>query len=86
MLLKKLGLMSLMAIGLSSCTSDIVITPYLVSLKNNQAAEYAVSNPKPIQFKFVRWHPISDIDGYYCAPPEQVAEWLRQYRVYQSDN
>lgn len=79
--MEKLLLLSLL---LSGCASTLKPTPYVMSVKNRQCAEYKVVQDNPIQFAFVAWHPISECDGFFALPPPQAAEALREYRNYQS--
>lgn len=85
MKLLKLGRICSMALvlSLSACASAPKPTPYLINLKTQTCAEYAVTKDSPITFGFIRWHPITDCDGYFAIPPKQAAEYLQAYRNYQ---
>lgn len=71
-----------------SCASFPRLTPYVLSLKNNVCGEYKVvkqTDACNIKYEFVRWHPISDCEGFFALSPEDIAA-LRSYQAGQCSN
>jgi hypothetical protein len=65
-----------------SCASFPHLHPYALSIKNNMCAEYKVKKQTDvcsIEYVFVKWHPLSDCEGYFALPPEDIAA-LRDYQ------
>lgn len=61
-----------------SCGSIPEVKPYLISPKNNVCGEYYQSSKDPVEYKFKKWHPIEDCEGFFALSPEDVAA-LREY-------
>lgn len=71
-------------ISLGACVSMPKFSPYVISLKNNKCGEYEVvkTDACDIQYKFVKWHPLADCEGYFAISPEDINK-LNEYRASQ---
>lgn len=86
-LLKVLAI-SLMGLSLPNCKSFPILHPYVLSLKNGVCGEYVAvkqTNACDIEYQFVKWHPLTDCEGYFMLPPSDIAA-LKEYQAAQCAN
>lgn len=81
--LAKIYSMVFLALSLSfvACSTMPKFSPYVISLKNGKCGEYEMvkSDVCDIQYRFVKWHPLSDCEGYFALSPSDINK-LNEYR------
>jgi hypothetical protein len=73
---------SIVNILAAGCVGFPTLTPYILSVKNGQCGEYqsvGTESSCSENFQFVKWHPMSDCDGFYALSAQDVAN-LKAYQ------
>lgn len=76
MLLQKLAricLITLVATASIGCSQFPKLTVYKLVEAKGVCGEYQVASTNPVTFVFVKWHPISECDGYFSVSPSDTA-------------